>query len=336
MTKKSNLFSIDNKFLPKITFMAGSPEARGSNPDNTPESSPSRGFVDLLEQRQIAVNSLLCVGLDSDYTKIPIPMYLTWGTPILPENYKTASEFHRDASNSIIWFNYATIDATHPYVCAYKPNVAFYEEHGPDGWRALGATVSYIKKTDPTIPVILDGKRTDIGNTNIPYARMAFDLIDADAITVNPYFGGEALEPFLERTDKGVIVMCRTSNQGAKELQDLIVKHPDLGEVPLYLVVAHLAETQWNKNGNVCLVVGATYPEELREVRRLFSGPILVPGLGTQGRKPEDLPNGFNPQKRGIIANNSRGIIFKSGGPDFAKVAGEEASKWCDAINVYR
>lgn len=296
-----------------------------------------KNFVERLDDRQVKVNSLLCVGLDPDFSRIPEEarlrvLSLTSG-PFGDPSRGSQETFVRDV---IYEFNTDTIAETYPFVCAYKPNSAYYEEHGPQGLEALKQTVDYIRKVDPTIQVILDAKRTDIGSTNEPYARMAFDWLGVDALTVNPYFGGEAIEPFLNRVDKGIIVLCRTSNLGAKELQDLIVKHPELGEVPLYQVVAHQAETKWNKNKNVCLVVGATYPEELSEVRKLFSGPILIPGLGAQGGRPEDLSGGFNPQKRGIIANNGRGIIFKSSGPDFAQVAGKEAQRWRDAINIYR
>jgi len=283
--------------------------------------SQERNFNDLLEKRQSSANTLLCVGLDSDAEKIPA-------------QFRQAS-----VRETLQKFNESIINATSDLVCAYKPNIAFYEEHGGEGLEALKWTIDYIKNKHEDIPVILDAKRTDIGNTNIPYARMAFDLLHADAITVNPYFGGEAIQPFLDRKDKGVIVLCRTSNPGAKEFQDQIVKHPQLGEVPLYQAVAYQASHEWNKNGNVSLVVGATYPDELVQVRKIVGNmQILVPGLGAQGGKPEDIAPALDINKRGIIANNARGIIFAKTqvGESFDQAVRREATKWRDAINVYR
>lgn len=281
--------------------------------------SQERNFNGLLEQRQINAGTLLCVGLDSDLSKVAVRQASTGET--------------------LRQFNAGIIDATNDLVCAYKPNIAFYEEHSSEGLDALKWTIEYIKGRYGDIPIILDAKRTDIGNTNLPYARMAFDLMGADAITVNPYFGGEAIQPFLDRKDKGVVVLCRTSNPGAKEFQDQIVKHPQLGDVPLYQAVAYQAAHEWNKNGNVSLVVGATYPEELIQVRRIVGNmQILVPGLGAQGGKPEDIAPALDVNKRGIIANNARGIIFAKTheGEAFTQAARREAMKWRDAINVYR
>lgn len=278
-----------------------------------------RNYNNLLEQRQISANTLLCVGLDPDLSKVTV---------------KQAS-----IRETLQQFNASIIDATSDLVCAYKPNIAFYEEHGNEGLDALKWTIDYIKDQYEDIPIILDAKRTDIGNTNLPYARMAFDLMGADAITVNPYFGGEAIQPFLDRKNKGVVVLCRTSNPGAKEFQDQIVKHSQLGEVPLYQTVAYQAAHEWNKNGNVSLVVGATYPEELAQVRKIVGNmQILVPGLGAQGGKPEDIGPALDSNKRGIIGNNARGIIFAKSqeGETFAQAARREAIKWRDAINVYR
>lgn len=282
-----------------------------------------RNFNRLLEQRQISANTLLCVGLDTDIYHKKFPSELK----------KT------DLRETMREFNRAVIDATADLVCAYKPNIAFYEEHGNEGMDALKWTIDYIKDNHSDIPIILDAKRTDIGNTNLSYARMAFDLLGADAITVNPYFGGEAIQPFLDRKDKGVIVLCRTSNPGAKEFQNKIVKHPQLGEVPLYQDVAYQAAHEWNKNGNVSLVVGATAPEELVWVRKIVGNmQLLVPGLGAQGGKPEDIALALDGKKIGVIGNNARGIIFAEpqGGETFAQAVRKEALKWRDAINVYR
>lgn len=283
----------------------------------TPEQQTTKTFIDLLTERQISANTLLCVGLDTDYSRLP--------------EYLRSHKGKDPEANAIYEFNTGIIDKTHDLVCAYKPNSAFYEEHGSGGWNTLAATIANVKRlTHNQVPVILDAKRTDIGTTNLPYTRMAFDYCEADAITVNPYFGGEALQPFLDRADKGVIVLCRTSNPGAREFQDLLVDHPELGKVPLYQVVAHRAAHEWNKNGNVCLVVGATYPAELGQVRRIVGDmPILVPGLGAQGGRPQDIAQAFDSHGRGIIANNGRDIIF-------AQNPREEAIKWRDAINQYR
>jgi orotidine-5'-phosphate decarboxylase len=283
------------------------------------QAPQERNFNKLLEQRQISANTLLCVGLDADFSKI------------------TAKQ--TSIRETLQQFNKGIIDSTGDFVCAYKPNIAFYEEHGSEGLDALKWTIDYIKKEYGDIPIILDAKRTDIGNTNLPYARMAFDLMGADAITVNPYFGGEALQPFLDRKDKGIIVLCRTSNPGAKDFQDKIVKHPQLGEVPLYQAVAYQAAHEWNKNGNVSVVVGATYPEELVWVRKIVGNmQILVPGLGAQGGKPEDIAQAFDSNKRGVIGNVARAVIFPKvqEGETSAQASKKEAMKWKDAINVYR
>ena len=308
-----------------------------------------RNFNNLLEQRQISANTLLCVGLDADLSKITV---------------KQAS-----VGETLQQFNLGIIDATHDLVCAYKPNIAFYEEHGKEGLDALKWTIDYIKNQYKDIPVILDAKRTDIGNTNLPYARMAFDLMGADAITVNPYFGGEAIQPFLDRKNKGVVVLCRTSNPGSKDLQNDKIYLKDLSPeayeyfmnlsgvvggienvsnaleicdkafIRQYQQVAYLAAKEWNKNGNVSLVVGATFPAELIQVRKIVGNmQILVPGLGAQGGKPEDIGLSLDTNKRGIVGNNARGIIFAKTqeGETFAQAARREAVKWRDAINVYR
>lgn len=194
-------------------------------------------------------------------------------------------------------FDKSIINQTADLVCAYKPNLAFYQE------AQLQKTISYIKDTHPDIPIILDAKRGDIGNTSEAYAKSAFDDLGADAITVHPYLGKEAVQPFLDRKDKGVIVLVRTSNPGAGEFQDLIA-----GDKPLYLVVAEHVKT-WGEN--VGVVVGATYPEELKKVREIIGDmPILIPGVGAQGGDISSLKNGLNSQGTGIIVSSSRGIIF--------------------------
>lgn len=196
-------------------------------------------------------------------------------------------------------FNKTIIDATHDLVCAYKPNIAFYEE----SLEILKQTARYIQETHPDIPIILDAKRADIGNTNEAYAKNIFDNWGFDAVTVHPYLGKEALEPFLKRTDKGIIVLVRTSNPGAGEFQDLLVSGK-----PLYQVVAQHVK---NWGNNIAVVVGATYPEELKKVRKIVGDmPILIPGIGAQGGDLEAaIKNGLNSKKQGIIISVSRSII---------------------------
>lgn len=270
----------------------------------------------------------VCVGLDSDLMEMPKYVRGPDGDELF---------LSKIAFGTICDFNKQIIDATKEFVCAYKPNVAFYEEWGTEGIDALKQTIDYILKLPEQIPVILDAKRADIGNTNKGYAKSAFEIYKADAITVNPYFGKEALKPFLDYKDKGIIILCRTSNPGAKEIQDLTVKL-ELGEAPLYQVVATNVNANWNKNGNCCLVVGATYPEELAEVRKIAPYmTILIPGIGKQGGDiKKTVKAGLDEDGEGIIVNSSRGIIFASKEKDFAEVAKREAYKLNFLIDYYR
>lgn len=245
----------------------------------------------------------VCVGLDSDYDQLPVGV-----------------KQGRTVDEALFSFNRAIIDATHDLVCAYKPNSAFYEARGDAGIRALVKTVRYIRETYPHIPIVLDAKRADIGSTNLGYVRAAFDEIGVDAITVHPYLGKEALAPFLEREDKGMIVLVKTSNPGSGEFQDLPV-----GEArePLYQVVARHVAREWNRNGNCAVVVGATYPAELRAVREIVRDmPILIPGIGAQGGEiAATVRAGKDRRGRGMILNSSRGIIFASRKNDFEQAA---------------
>lgn len=262
-------------------------------------------FMELLTAKW-KEGKFVCVGLDGDYE-------------LLPASVKNDSIEH-----SLFNFNKAIIDATYDLVCAYKPQVAHYEEAGLGGWSALASTISYLKEKYPDIPVILDAKRGDISSTNKYYAKEIFDNLGFDAVTVNPYLGEEALSPFLDRPEKGVIVLVRTSNPGALEFQDLEVEGK-----PLYQVVAEHVANKWNKNGNCAVVVGATYPEELRKVREVVGDmPILVPGIGAQGGDLKTtLEAGLNREKQGVIINSSRGIIYASKGSDFAQAARGETEK---------
>jgi len=263
-------------------------------------------FLEKLDAIQDKNNSLLCVGLDPVMEKLP--------------------ESLKESTNPFFDFNKTIIDATQKYVSAYKPNSAFYEALGERGVGELKATCDYIRIMYPEIPIIIDAKRADIGNTNEGYTKYVFDYLQADAVTLQPYLGGEAIQPFLDRLEKGTIILCRTSNPGAGEFQDLPINNQ-----PLYMHVANQVINIWNKNNNCLLVVGATYPEELQQVRKLAGDmTFLVPGIGAQGGEVEaTVKAGLNSKKKGMIINSSRGIIF-------AKNPAEEAKKLRDEINQYR
>ncbi|MDO8513947.1 MAG: orotidine-5'-phosphate decarboxylase [bacterium] len=272
-----------------------------------------RNFRELLEN-QWEQDKFLCVGLDSDFEKVPEAARPPAGGGV---------------GETIVSFNRAIIDATKDLVCAFKPNSAFYESHGDEGWKALRETIQYINEVAPDVPVILDAKRGDIANTNAAYTASTFDHLRADAVTVQPYLGGEPLAPFFARKDKGVIVLCHTSNPGAGEIQNLMVE----GKL-LYKVIAHLAATKWNDNGNCCVMVGATYPQELSEVREIVGDmPILTAGIGVQdGDLKKTVQAGKDRRGRGFIINASRSVIFASNGKDFAEVARKKATELHGAI----
>lgn len=277
-----------------------------------------RNFRDLLENQWL-LNKYVSVGLDSDFDKMP--EWAKVGGPGL----------------SIAYFNLEIVRKTHDLVCTYKPNIAFYEAHGAEGLIALKETVLAIHDIAPEVPVILDAKRADIGSTNTGYVQMAFEWLGVDAITVHPYLGREALQPFLDCKDKGVFVLCRTSNPGAGEFQDIkvstgpILVDDDPMFRPLYQIVAQHVVGNWNKNGNCGLVVGATYPDELREVRGLVGDmPILIPGIGAQGGNLEKtIKAGKDGRGEGMIINSSREIIFS----DDPRSQTEKLDR---AINQYR
>jgi orotidine-5'-phosphate decarboxylase len=268
------------------------------------------GFLQKLDAAVEKNNSLLCVGLDPDDTKLPA------------------------SQTSYLDFNKAIIDATAEFVCAFKPNSAFYEARGAAGIEQLKQTCDYIREKYPGIPVILDYKRGDIGNTNKQYADFAFEYLGVDAVTIQPYQGQTALQPFLDYKDKGIIVLCKMSNEGSGEFQDL-----DTGGRKLYQRVAENVSTKWNANGNCLLVVGATYPQELSDIRGLVGDDmvLLAPGLGAQrGDMEATLKAGLNKAGKGLIINSSRAIIYASDGEDFAEKAAVAAANMRDEINKYR
>jgi orotidine-5'-phosphate decarboxylase len=268
-------------------------------------------FIQTVESAWQKNNSLLCVGLDPDRSKIPARL--------------------RGHKTPLFAFNQAIIDATADLVCAFKPQIAYYAAACAE--QDLELTITYVHERYPGIPVILDAKRGDIGATAAQYAHEAFDRYQADAVTVNPYLGGDTLKPFLDRRDKGIIILCRTSNPGAKELQDL-----DVGGKKLYQIVASKAASQWNYNGNVLLVVAATYPQELGEIRSLVGEmPLLVPGIGAQGGEVKSaVLNGKSKNGQGMIINSSRGIIYASEKDNFVEAARAAAIALRDEINLYR
>ena len=279
-----------------------------------------RNFRKLIEAKW-AQDKFVCVGLDSEFGRIPAHI-----------GNKEAGVF-----SSIVEFNRTIIEATKDLVCAYKPNIAFYEAHGSEGLSALQETMRSIRHIAPDVPIILDAKRADIGNTNAGYVKMSFEYLKADAITVHPYLGSESLRPFLECADKGIFVLCRTSNPGAGEFQDLkvtksiVMDNESMFDSVYEIVAKQVTKTRWNENGNCGLVVGATYPKKLQEIRAIVGDmPILIPGIGAQGGDVEQtVKAGKDSRGRGMIINSARGIIF-------AKNPRDETLKLNDLINQYR
>ncbi|MGQ9674525.1 MAG: orotidine-5'-phosphate decarboxylase [Chloroflexota bacterium] len=273
-------------------------------------------FVDRLREASRQANSLVCVGLDVEPVALP----------------RSISE----QPDAIFAFNKAIIDATADLVCAYKPNLAFYEALGPAGWDVLARTVAYIPSN---IVTIADAKRGDIGHTAKAYAKAIFEVYGFDAVTVNPYLGQDSVQPFLDYSDRGVFVLCKTSNPGSSEFQDLQVRDRD-GDVelrPLYEVVARRVR-EWNSQGNCGLVVGATYVKELAAIRRAAPElPILIPGVGAQaGDLEAAVQDGVDERGELAIINSSRGVIYASRGDDFSQAARQSASTLRDAINRAR
>ena len=268
-------------------------------------------FIEQLQRAWDSNDSLVCVGLDPEIERFPALI--------------------AEQPSPIFQFNKAIIDATADLVCAYKPQFAHYAAYEAED--QLERTIDYIHRTYPGIPVILDSKRGDVGNTAERYAIEAFERYHADAVTVSPYLGGDSMEPFLKYEDKGVIILCRTSNPGAGDLQDL-----EVGGRRLFHVVADLAARRWNTRGNCLLVVGATYPRELAEVREIVGNmPFLVPGVGAQGGDvAQAVQNGQTAAGAGLVMSSSRGILYASSGENFASAAREATVKLRDQINATR
>ena len=267
-------------------------------------------FRSLLEARWRESNSLLCVGLDPD------PSRLT-------------SHYSPDA-DGVEYFCTDIVDATAQYACAFKPQIAYFAAIGAE--KQLERIIAHIRANYPTIPVILDAKRGDIGDTAHKYASEAFDRYGAHAVTVNPYMGGDTIEPYLVHHRGAAIVLCRTSNAGSGEFQSQLIDGK-----PLYQHVAERATNQWSKIGDVSLVVGATYPEELRDVRTIVGDmPLLVPGVGAQGGDPHVVvKNGASSTGTGLIVNSSRAILYADAA-DPMTAAARVAKETRDALNAAR
>ncbi len=266
-------------------------------------------ILDKLNRRIAQTRSFLCVGLDSELSRLP-------------------ERFQKESVPQFA-FNRHIIEQTIEYAAAYKINSAFYEAHGAAGWQAMQDTMDFLRKTAPDVFTIIDAKRADIGNTSAQYATAFFDQMGADSVTLHPYLGGEALRPFLSRADKASIILCRTSNVGSGELQNLIVEE-DGERLPMWHRVARQVARHWNAHHNCMLVVGATTSEVLRDIREEVGDmPLLVPGVGAQGGDLDEvLRYGLDQNGYGLLINASRSIIFST----FPK---EEAQKLQKTMRAY-
>jgi orotidine-5'-phosphate decarboxylase len=270
-------------------------------------------FIDKLSAAWNSSNSMLCVGLDPDLAKLPGAMQ---GRP-----------------DAIADFCKAIVDATADLACAFKPQIAYFAALGAE--RQLEEVCAYIRSRYPHVPLILDAKRGDIGATAHQYAREAYERYNADAVTLSPYMGFDSVEPYLAWQDRGQILLCRTSNPGGSDLQFL-----DVGGRPLYQHVAEMVASKWNRNGQCALVVGATFPEELAQVRAIVGEmPILVPGIGAQGGDvAATVSKGKTAGGTGLMISSSRAILYATpqGSEDFAAAARRVAIETRDSINASR
>ena len=280
---------------------------------NERKLEPRMNFISQLQTAWQDNNSLLCVGLDPAPEKLPLHLR------------------ERPIEQAFTEFCIAIIDATAAYACAFKPQIAYFAAHRAEA--ALETIIQYSRTHYPHIPVILDAKRGDIGSTAEQYAIEAFERYRADAVTVNPYMGFDSVQPYLAYPDKGVIILCRTSNAGGSDLQFLQV-----GNTPLYQVVAHKVAHEWNTSGQCALVVGATFPNEIKEVRDIVGDmPLLIPGIGAQGGDlAATMVAGQTANSTGVMINSSRAIIYASAGEDFAQAATQVARDTQQAINALR
>jgi orotidine-5'-phosphate decarboxylase len=285
-----------------------------TKPKHTPNALAIIGrmptiFCERLDRAHLATNGLLCVGLDPDLGKLPGEL--------------------RDDPQPLFAFDRRVVDATFDLAAAYKPQIAFYSALGKEA--ELAASIRYIRERAPAALVILDAKRNDIGNTAQAYAREAFERYGADAVTVNPYMGEDSVLPFLARPERGAILLCRTSNPGARDFQDLLV-----GGQPLYRRIAEHAAAHWNEHQNLMLLVGATYPQEMAELRRAHPALwFLVPGIGAQGGDLDStLAAGLNTRGTGLLISSSRALIYAGGGESAAIRAAAESLH--AAINLRR
>jgi orotidine-5'-phosphate decarboxylase len=267
-------------------------------------------FIDRLSARWRAADTLLCVGLDPDPTRFPAHL--------------------RERDDALFAFCRAIVDATADLVCAFKPQIAYFASGGAED--QLAELIAYIRVHHPHVPVILDAKRGDIGATAEHYAREVFERYAADAVTLSPFMGFDSIEPFLAYADRGAFLLCRTSNAGGDDLQML-----DAGGFRLYERVAQLA-TRWNRNGQLGLVVGATYPAELARVRSIAGDmPLLVPGIGAQGGDVQaSVEAGQTSQRTGLVINSARAILYAGHGEDFAERARAAAQRTRADINRFR
>ncbi len=273
-------------------------------------------FLDKLLSVSRQQNSLLCVGLDPEHER-------------LPSRLRSMS-----VTKAVTYFCQAIIEATSPYVCAFKPNLAFFEVLGPEGMYVFQ---NVIKAVPEHIPIIVDAKRGDLGNTARNYAYAIFDVYGCDAVTVNPYMGYDSVAPFLAYKEKTVFFVCRTSNPGARDIQDLLVNERNGQRRFLYEEIAQRVQL-WNRFGNCGLVVGATYPQELSTIRSMCPDlPILIPGVGAQGGNLEaSVIAGVDTSGEGAIISVSRAILYADDGDDYAVSAANEARKLRNRINEAR
>ena len=270
------------------------------------------GFIDKLRTRWQQADSLLCVGLDPDPARFP--------------------DAYVDDGDALFGFCRDIVDATAEFACAFKPQIAYFAAHN-DGEAQLQRLIAHISGSHPQVPVILDAKRGDIGSTAQQYAVEAFDRFGADAVTLNPYMGRDSADPFLQRNDHGCVFLCHTSNPGARDFQELLVDG-----VPLYQHIARTIAEEWNADGNCALVVGATFPEELKVIRGIVGDmPLLIPGVGAQGGDVEAVVrNGVSADGTGLMINSSRGILYASTGAGYAEAARDAARDLRDTINRFR